>query len=191
MDTAIQSIRSAVRLIAFLMLCILMPSWNACAQTAKPASPPATTPPATSPAEVRRALRDFDRFLDHHPLLEDQLRLEPALCTDASFLQTNPELSDFLRVNPRVAEGLTIYPRYYLNRALQRQASEPVSFRDLGTLKELFQRDPKLELELNINPELIRDPGYLSTHSALHDFLVQHPPLAKVFLPRPVSPEPK
>jgi hypothetical protein len=194
MYAAIPSRHSAVRFIAFLMLCILMPSWIACAQTtapAAPASPPATTPPATSPPEVRRALRDFDRFLDHHPLLEDRLRLKPGLSTDASFLQANPELRDFLRVNPHVAEGLTIYPRYYLNRALQRQASEPVSFRDLGTLKELFQQQPNLEQELNRNPESIRDPGFLSSHAGLRDFLLQRPPLAKVFLPRPVSPESK
>jgi len=131
---------------------------------------------------VRRALREFDRFLDHHPLLEDQLRLDPGLVTDSAFLSRTTELRDFLRENPAVTEGLKAYPRYFLNRSLLRQASAPVSFRDLAPLKDLFQVQPKLQQELNNNPELIRDPAYRESHIALRDCLVQHPALARVFI---------
>lgn len=154
-------------------------------------APSTTPPPATSPPEVRRALREFDRFLDHHPLLEDQLRLNPPLSVNKQFLESNPELRNFLGANPKIAEGLTIYPRYYLNRALLRQASAPVSFRELGALKDLFQQQPKLEQELTVNPEAIRNPAFLEAHPALRDFLVQHPALARVFLPPPVPSESK
>ena len=131
---------------------------------------------------VRRALREFDRFLDHHPLLEDQLRLDPRLVADRFFLSRTPELRDFLEGNPSVIEGLKTYPRYFLNRSLLRQASAPVSFRDLAPLKELFQGQPELQQELNSNPELIRDPTYRESHIALRDCLVQHPALARVFI---------
>jgi hypothetical protein len=100
-------------------------------------------------------------------------------------------LSDFLRANPNVAEGLKTYPRYFLNRALMRQASAPVSFRELAPFKDLFPEQPKLEQELAENPELIRDPAFLESHAALRDFLVQHPVLARVFLPPSVPPESK
>jgi hypothetical protein len=140
---------------------------------------------------VRRALREFDRFLDHHPLLEDRLRLDPKLTTDNSFMKENPELGIFLKANPNIAEGLTIYPRYYINRALLRQANAPVPFRELAPFKELFQQHPDLEKELTKNPELIRDPAFLDSHAALRDFLVQHPTLAQVFLPSTVPPATK
>jgi hypothetical protein len=64
-----------------------------------------------------------------------------------------------------------------------RQANAPVSFKDLASFKELFQQQPDLQSALTNNPELIRDPAFLGSHAALHDFLVQHPVLARVFLP--------
>jgi hypothetical protein len=168
--------------------------WITYAHAGEPAgstAPPTTPPLPISRPAVRRALREFDRFLDHHPLLEDQLRVNPQLSTNQAFLKENPELRDFLRANPKVAEGLKIYPRYFLNRALLRQASAPVSFRELALFRDLFQQQPKLEQELTENPELIRDPVFLESHPALRDFLVQHPVLARVFLPPSVPPEPQ
>jgi hypothetical protein len=172
--------------IGFLMVAQML-GWITYARADEPAGSVTTTPQqSTSSPEVRRALREFDRFLDHHPLLEDRLRLDPQLSTDKVFLGKNPELSDFLRANPNIMEGLKIYPRYYLNRALLRQASAPVSYHELASFKDLFQQQPKLEQELTENPELIRDPAYLESHAALRDFLGQHPALAKVFLPPPI-----
>ena len=46
------------------------------ARAQEPLPTPVPSPPK-SLFTVRRALREFDRFLDHHPLLEDQLRLDP------------------------------------------------------------------------------------------------------------------
>jgi hypothetical protein len=172
--------------IAFLMVAQLL-GWITCARAEGPAGSAANAPPpTTSRPEIRRALREFDRFLDHHPILEDQLRLDPKLAANKDFLEKNTELSDFLRANPNVTEGLNIYPRYYINRALLRQASAPVSFRELAPFKDLFQQQPKIEQELNKNPELIRDPVYLESHAILRDFLAQHPALARVFLPPPI-----
>jgi hypothetical protein len=160
-------------------------------QSGGAAPPPTTAAPANALPTVRRALREFDRFLDHHPLLEDQLRLDSKLTVNKIFLEKNPELSEFLRGNPSVAEGLKIYPRYYLYRALLRQADAPVPFRELAPLKELFQQEPKLEQELIQTPESIRDPVFLKTHPTLRDCLVQHPALAQVFIPLSVPQESK
>jgi len=130
---------------------------------------------------VRRALREFDRFLDHHPLMEEQLRQSPQLTADATFLDKSPELEEFFAANPKVVEGLAVYPRYFLNRALMRQASAPVTFADLAPFKELFQQQPALQVELNRNPELVRDPAFQQSHPALINFFGQHPALARVF----------
>jgi len=191
--------RPTAGLILVVLLGAPIAGWIADAPAAEPTEaavtpiipPPPNLPLASSLSEVRRSLRDFDRFLDHHPLLEDRLRLSPQLTTDTTFLETHPELRDFLHANPNIAEGLKVYPRYYLNRALLRQASAPVSFHDLGALKDLFQSQPKLEQELNENPELIRDSGFLETHAVLRDFLMQHPALARVFLPPSIQSESK
>jgi hypothetical protein len=171
-----------------------VPGWIAFARANDPAelaAPPAAAPLLDSRPAVRRALREFDRFLDHHPLLEDRLRLDSQQITSKAFLEKYPELSDFLRANPNVVEGLKVYSRYFLNRALMRQASAPVTFHELAPLKDLFQEQPKLEQELKENPESIRDPVYLESHPALRAFLVQYPALGGVFLPASVPPESK
>ena len=154
------------------------------------AAEPAPVPAAPNPrVEVQRALREFDRFLDHHPLLEEQLRLDSTLTGGRSFLERNPELRDFLRANPKVTEGLTVYPRYFLNRALLRQASAPLSFAELAPFKELFSGHPELERQLLKNPEQIRDSAFLDSHAALQECLVLHPALARVFLSPAPSPD--
>jgi len=180
-----------LKLTATVFIAAQLLGWITSARAVEPpgatALPPSAPPPIFRPA-VRRALREYDRFLDHHPLLEEQLRLDPPLAASPAFVDQNPELGDFLRANPFVAEGLKIYPRYYLNRALLHQASAPVSFADLTPFKTLFQQQPGLEQLLTKNPELIRDAGFLGSHAALYDFLIQHPPLARVFLPSPATP---
>ena len=164
------------------MMAAQMLGWITLAQAGEPAPVPPPPWPNSLPA-VRRALREFDRFLDHHPSLEERLRLDATLAATKAFLESNPELSDFLRANPNVEEGLKIYPRYFLNRALLRQASAPLSFRELASFKDLFQEQPSLEQELKENPESIRDRVFLRSHPALRDFLTEHPELGRVFLP--------
>lgn len=148
--------------------------------------PPSTpsVPPAPSPsalATARLALREFDRFLDHHPLLEDKLRLTPPLATERPFLDANPELRDFFHGHPEVVVGLKLYPRYYLYRALLRQASVPVSYPEIARLKEAFASDPELEPALIRTPEAIRDPAFQTAHPRLRSLLQQQPILARAF----------
>jgi hypothetical protein len=154
-------------------------AWVAPASAEEPSK---NTGAQTSRGVLRRSLREFDRFLDHHPLLENQLRLNPQLVTADSFLKENLELRDFLHANPNAIEGLKIYPRYFLHRALIRLASGPLSFRDLAPIDELFLQSPKLEEVLTRKPELIRDPAFLESNAVLRDCLIQHAVLARVFL---------
>lgn len=144
-----------------------------------------TNPPPAAPLlAVRRAMREFDRFLDHHPLLEDELRLRPALVDDVAYLGRSPELGDFLAANPGVRAGLKLHPRYFLYRALQRQAETPLRFSEIAQLKEVLDAQPALERALNRDAHLIRNPAFLEAHAPLRDFLTDHPELGRVFLPR-------
>jgi len=142
-----------------------------------------TPPQQVAPPPVRRAMWDFDRFLDHHPLLEDDLRLAPALVEDKEFLEKNPEFRDFLSANPAVLQGLKRFPRYFLFRALLRQASVPVRHFGIGKLKEVLDKDPSLEKALVQTPDLIRDRAFLEKHTALLDLIRQNPALRQAFLP--------
>jgi hypothetical protein len=135
--------------------------------------------------EQRRALRELDRFLDHHPLLEDELRLSPALRTDARFLAANPDLRGFLATLPDLSAALQTYPRYFLYRALLREALAPLKHSEIALLGELLDKEPALERSLIRRPAAIRDAPFLAAHPSLRDFLQAHPPLDRVFLPTP------
>ena len=194
MLSSILSRPTTAKLILVVFTAAQMLGWITYAQAHEPAvlaATPQAPPLPKSPPAVRRALREFDRFLDHHALLEKQLRLDPPLTANQGFLEKNPELRNFLRANPSVIEGLQTYPLYFLNRALLRQAGIPVSFAELARFKDLFQQQEKLRQQLTQHPEWIRDPGFLETHAALRDFLVQHPELARAFLPPPNPPKPQ
>lgn len=176
------------KLMVAVFVALRLPTGASDAHAGELPAPVAPTPhPLTA---ARNALREFDRFLDHHPVLEERLRLDPPLTANSAFLKENPVLHNFLRANPEVEAGLGIYPRYYLNRALLRQACAPLSFHELAPLKPLFEQQPELEQALTENPELIRDPGFLDSHPSLRECLVRHAGLARVFLPQtPTQPE--
>ncbi len=176
-----------VKLVMAFFVAAQMLGWIGYAQIESSAvtAPPIPNPPpaSKSPPEVRLALREFDRFLDHHPWIEDRLRLAPALASDPAFLHKTPNLRVFLSTHPNVVVGLNIYPRYFLNRALLRQASAPVAFSILALFKDVFQAHPEVEQALTENPALIRDPAFLQAHAPLLELLKQHPELGRVFLP--------
>lgn len=143
--------------------------------------------PAEKRPSVADATRALDRFLDHHPLSEEKLRVNPQLASDAAFLAENPDLRDFARSNPAAIARLTADPRHLLYRALLRQANAPLPMRELEVFGELFDREPTLERTLNENPESIRDPRFLKRQPALHGFLLQRPRLAAVFSTPPMA----
>ena len=63
---------SMLKLSVAVLMAAQMLGWITYAQTSEPAGPSAAPPPPPPPDSlpaVRRALREFDRFLDHHPAL--------------------------------------------------------------------------------------------------------------------------
>jgi hypothetical protein len=92
-------------------------------------------------------------------------------------------LREFLAGNPAAVSALALEPRHFLRRALMLQASAPIRWAEIAQLDLLFDPQPELERELERRPELIHDAEFLRTHVILREFLVQHPSLARVFLP--------
>jgi hypothetical protein len=171
-----------VKLTTIVVMAAQLLGWVTLAQASD--APPPVVPPPDELTTVRRALREFDRFLDHHPLLEDDLRLNPALIRDSNYLKKNPELRTFAGANPDVLSGLKIFPRFFLFRAVLREANAPLRYADIAQLKDVLDQQPALERALNQNPELIRDPAFLQAHAPLREFFTQHAALGQVFLPR-------
>jgi hypothetical protein len=167
------------KITAFLITLAQCFGWLSLSRAADVARP---MPPSPELVMIRHALREFDRFLDHHPLIEDDLRLNPRLVNEENFLSRNSELKAFVQGNPAIRTALTTYPHYFLYRALMREASAPLRYADIAQLKDLLDREPALETTLAQHPAAIRDPSFLEAHADLKHFLEQHPSLENVFL---------
>jgi hypothetical protein len=137
--------------------------------------------------QAHRLLRQLDRFLDHHPLMENDLRLEPKVMTDRQYLGGHPDLQAFLAANPDIVRTLQLEPRHFLHRALLREASVPLKYSEVAQLDPFFETHPAIEREIVQNPAHIRDREYLRLHPALADYLVQRPLLNRVFQPEPTD----
>jgi hypothetical protein len=111
------------------------------------------------------------------------LRLNPALRTDVHVLAATPDLRSFLAATPELTPALRTYPRYFLYRALLREARAPLKHSEIARLGELLDREPALERALTRRPAAIRDLPFLTAHPSLRDFLQAHPPFDRVFLP--------
>jgi hypothetical protein len=61
-------------------------------------------------------LYNFDRFLDAHPQVEQQLRRNPSLANDPNYLRQHPGLQQFLSTHPGVRSQLQQNPQRFVNR---------------------------------------------------------------------------
>jgi hypothetical protein len=146
-----------------------------------------TAVPDESLHQAHRLLRELDRFLDHHPLLENDLRRNPSLLADRQYLGEKPELQNFLTVNAGVIRALQMEPRHFLHRALLRQANAPLKYSEVSQLDPFLSEQPAIERDLIEDPARIQEPAYLKLHPPLGDFLAQHPLLFRVFPPEPAG----
>jgi phage-related protein len=58
----------------------------------------------------RRQLADFDRFLDSHPQLAEQIRKDPTLVNNEEFVENHGDLQQYLQQHPEVREQLRQNP---------------------------------------------------------------------------------
>jgi hypothetical protein len=147
-----------------------------------PASPPPAAVTDQRPATYE-LLRELDRFCDHHPLTENDLRVRPSLLENAAYLGKNPALRQFVAVNPDVGTALKNTPRHFLHRALLREANVPLKWSEVAQLDAFLNQNPAIEQQLVRNPALIRASQFLEARPRLREFLEQNAALARGFLP--------
>lgn len=149
-----------------------------------PAAPPPSPPPIT---EQRRAsfhlLHELDRFLDHHPLIENDLRVDVTLLENEAYLSRNPPLRQLVAIHPTMGATLRSEPRHLLHRALLREANVPLKWSEAAQLDDFLDQHPVIEHQLATDPMLIRTAGYLAAEPQLRAFLEQNATLSRGFLP--------
>src|SRR5215467_14826705 len=150
------------------------------AQTATPAPEP-TNPAADRAEDNREALGQFDKFLDTHPQVRQDLRSNPSLASDPSYLAQHPDLQTYLNQHPGLDKRITANPEGVLNREtrLNREQNASRDAHALGSFDRLLDQHPEFAKDLRQNPNLINDPNFVSQHPQLQQYLQNHPAVAK------------
>jgi hypothetical protein len=161
---------------------------------------PARTPPITPPQSsgqdndiTRQEMANFDKFLDGHPEIAEQVRRNPSLLDDREYVSSHPELQTYLQDHPRVREEVKESPRAFMrdeNRFDRREADDKdrdregnrdrdrdndANRRELANFDAFLDKHPETAEQLRKNPTLADNREFLENHPALRQFMQEHP----------------
>jgi hypothetical protein len=169
MATKFSRVRNSFALITLAALISVAPAG---AQTVRPQTQDSDT--------TRRQLAEFDRFLDSHPEVAEQLRRDPALVNDRTFVKNHPALQEFLEQHPGVREEVRENPNGFMHQEQRFDRREDSRDRDLtrgelASMDRFLDSHPEIAEQLRKNPSLVKNREFVENHPALEEYLQQHP----------------
>ena len=166
-------VRNVVALLAATPLLWIAPP--AFAQSA----PSQDSRPAQDSDITRQELAGFDQFLDSHREIAEQLRKNPSLVNDHTFVEQHQALQTYLREHPAIREELKENPNAFMRQEERFDRREDARDRDISR-QELASFDRFLDGHREVaeqfhkNPSLVNDREYLQKHPELQAYLSEH-----------------
>jgi len=134
---------------------------------------------------TRGELASFDRFMDSHPEMAEQLRRDPSLVTNEEFVENHPALQEYLQQHPGVREEITENPNRFMRqeqRFDRREDGRDNDRRDndttrgeLASFDRFMDSHPEIAEQLRRDPSLVKNEEFVEKHPALQEYLQQHP----------------
>jgi phage-related protein len=168
--------------------------------TTNPPQDRTSAPPQTRDHDTTRAeLANFDRFLDSHPEIAEQLRKDPSLADNREYLQNHPELQEFLQNHPGVREEMKENPNAFMRREDRYDRTEDgrdgdnrkddadnrkdkdkdkdndTTRRELANFDHFMDSHPEIAEQLRKDPSLVDNREFVEQHPALRAYLKDHP----------------
>jgi hypothetical protein len=141
--------------------------------------------------DVNRAERDgFDRFLDSHREIAEQVRKNPSLVDNDQFSKNHPELQAYLQEHPGVREDIRENPNGFMEQGNKFESREGNEDRDINRERSAKFRE-FLGDHRDIANKLARDPSqatnrdFVEHHPELHDYLKNHPDVSEELMKDP------
>jgi hypothetical protein len=170
---------------------------------------PTTTPqdrdsmsPQTRDHDTTRGeLASFDRFMDSHPEIAEQVRKDPSLVNNREYVEKHPTLQTYLQEHPRVREEIKENPKSFMHaenryertedrrdgdnpkgdgdnrkdRDRGRDRDNDTTRRELANFDHFEDGHPEIAEQLRKNPSLVDNREFVEQHPALRDYLQDHP----------------
>jgi dsDNA-binding SOS-regulon protein len=156
---------------------------------AKPAggqSAPAQNRAVQDNDTTRQEVANFDKFLDTHREIAEQLRKDPSLVNSREFAKNHPALQTYLQDHPAVREEIKENPNAFMRQEDRFDRREDNRNRDISrdrdtTRQELANFDKFLDNhretaeQLRKDPSLVNNQEFAKNHPALQTYLQYHP----------------
>ena len=130
---------------------------------------------------TRQELANFDKFLDSHREIAEQLRKDPSLAKNQEFVKNHPALQTYLQDHPAVREEIREDPnafmqaenRYDRDRDVKRDRD--TDRQELASLDRFLDSHHETAERLRKDPSLVDNQEFVKSHPALQTYLQDHP----------------
>jgi hypothetical protein len=144
----------------------------------------------SAPSQSNSAVRDndssrmdreqFDRFMDGHREIAEQLRNDPSLVNNKEFVQKHPALQTYLQEHPGIRGELKDNPSAFLRQddRFDRQGNgrdNDTTRRDLAQFNQFLESHRETAEQLRKDPSLVNNREFVVNHPALQTYMQEHP----------------
>jgi phage-related protein len=130
---------------------------------------------------TRRELINMDHFLDEHPEIAQELQKDPGLIDKPDFVRNHPALQQFLAQHPGVKEAFERNPDLFMHdedrfdHHQQYALNSDMNRGELASFHDFLEGHGTIARDLEKNPSLASNSGYLQDHIELQAYLSAHP----------------
>ena len=138
----------------------------------------------------RRDVASFNRFLDEHREVAEQVRKDPSLLDNRNFVQNHPALQTYLQNNPGVRDQLRQDPNAFMrqedayNRDSNTRDHDPAHDHMAG-FGGFLHSHSDIQNDLSRNPSAVKDHEYVQNHPELYAYLNAHPDVQAELMANP------
>jgi len=125
-------------------------------------------------------LANFDRFLDNHAEIAEQLRKDPSLVKNPEFREKHPALREYWQEHPEIREEISENPNAFMRQEERYDRHEEdrdgdIRHRQLASFDRFLDGHPEVAEQLRKDPSLVKNEEFREKHPALQEYWQQHP----------------
>jgi hypothetical protein len=139
---------------------------------------------------TRGQLASFDRFLDSHREMAEQLHRDPSLVNNKQFVDSHPALEAYLQEHQGVREEITENPNTFMreeDRYDRREDMDRSHMQQAANFRDFLGRHSGISQDLSRDPMKANDPDYQRNHPELRAYLSAHPDVQSALGQNPQS----
>jgi ABC-type nitrate/sulfonate/bicarbonate transport system substrate-binding protein len=139
---------------------------------------------------TRRELASFDRFMDSHPEIAEQLRKDPSLVNNMQFVENHPALQQYIQQHPEVREEISENPKGFMQQEERFDRREDHRDHDFDRAEaegfgHFLGDHSGVASQLSRNPSLANNEEFVESHPDLQQYLKEHPGAQKQLTTNP------